>query len=213
MVMHYTVLPPASPLSRAMLDFTEQFASKFGDLNPDSLSVDGIKTFSKSKFTGHLSFDFLVDESDNSIKPIECNPRVHTAVALFAGKEQDTAAAYLQALSDQDPPLKEPLMPSPASTIYWIGHDAVTLIFQPLFLLHNISSSFARLMNHVLSWQDGTYVPWDPLPVFWLYHVYWPLRFCSILWELVLNVCRCSAGSPRGRWNQINVSTGKVFEC
>lgn len=43
--MHYEALPPESALSRAMLQFTRVFAAKSGD-----------------DFTGHLSFDFLMDE-------------------------------------------------------------------------------------------------------------------------------------------------------
>jgi catechol O-methyltransferase len=42
---------------------------------------------------------------------------------------------------------------------------------------------------------------WDPLPFWWLYHVYWP----AVFWGRA-----CGGGS--GRWSRVNVSTGKVFE-
>ncbi|KAL9037171.1 MAG: hypothetical protein Q9180_003872, partial [Flavoplaca navasiana] len=75
LVMHYEALPSDSPLSRAMLAFTMEFVARSG-----------------KSMTGHLSFDFLVDENANEkgaelmLKPIECNPRAHTAVALFSGQ-------------------------------------------------------------------------------------------------------------------------------
>lgn len=91
LLMHYEALPPTAPLSRAMLRFTQVFAAR-----------------SPPGFTGHLSFDFLIDEDDAAVsekglelvlRPIECNPRAHTAVVLFRRTPSaDIAAAYLSAL-------------------------------------------------------------------------------------------------------------------
>ncbi|KAJ3939109.1 hypothetical protein N0V92_013973, partial [Colletotrichum tropicale] len=47
LLMHYAALPASSALSRAMLEFTRAQAASFGD-----------------RFTGHLSFDFMVDRAD-----------------------------------------------------------------------------------------------------------------------------------------------------
>ena len=92
LLMHYEVLPhPESALSRAMLQFTEEFAGKSEDKG-----IDG--------FTGHLSFDFLIEEQvnekgvENVLRAIECNPRAHTAVAQFRGRERELVEAYLGAL-------------------------------------------------------------------------------------------------------------------
>ena len=92
LLMHYEALPhPESALSRAMLRFTEEFAKK---------SDDG----ARGGFTGHLSFDFLIEEQvnekgvENVLRAIECNPRAHTAVALFRGREREMVAAYLSVL-------------------------------------------------------------------------------------------------------------------
>ncbi|KAL4923225.1 uncharacterized protein BDV17DRAFT_296561 [Aspergillus undulatus] len=54
--------------------------------------------------------------------------------------------------------------------------------------------------DHIRYSTDGTYDPWDPVPFFVLYHVYWPARFVDCI--------------VRGkRWSAVNVSTGKMFEC
>lgn len=90
LLMHYDALPPDSALSRAMLRFTEEFVRR-----------------SNADMTGHLSFDFLVDEAVSekgaqlALLPIECNPRAHTAVALFQGQERAMSEAYLTALTSR----------------------------------------------------------------------------------------------------------------
>ncbi len=90
LLMHYEALPSNSALSRAMLRFTEEFVKR----NP-------------SDMTGHLSFDFLIEElvsekgAQMALLPIECNPRAHTAVVLFHGQEKALSDAYLTALTPQ----------------------------------------------------------------------------------------------------------------
>lgn len=254
LLMHYEALPhPASPLSRAMLKFTEEFVSKS--------RKDGDKN---EGLTGHLSFDFLVDEQvtergvENVLRAIECNPRAHTAVALFRGREQDLVKAYLSALKGSDasgkmtnsvhnhtasklqdqlpqhekqqepspfdlptttaaaappPPADDIIFHLPATTLrpmYWIGHDIITLLLQPLLHLFALAHpqinlptylSYIQLfLTHLLFWQDGTYEIWDPLPAWWLYHVYCPGMFIGSL-------------VTGRRWSRVNVSTCKMFGC
>jgi catechol O-methyltransferase len=83
LLMYYQALPAQSHLSQEMLAFTQRVAKDGGD-----------------SFTGHLSFDFLVEGEGKDVKlyPIECNPRAHTAVILFANTPQ-MAGAYLSAFS------------------------------------------------------------------------------------------------------------------
>jgi len=212
LLMHYESLPPPSKLSLAMLKFTKIYAEAGGD-----------------SFTGHLSFDFLVyqDELDNlyrdidatvTLYPIECNPRAHTAVALFNGTTQ-MADAYLSLLDDAPQQYSTSLVkgnitdkivfPQDLQTrYYWIGHDLVNLIFLPLLSLltlqHDSSitsviQGINQFLGRLLSWKDGTFELWDPLPWWWLYHVYWPGQF----WNALMT----------GRkWSRINVSTCKVFD-
>ncbi|KAL9610005.1 MAG: hypothetical protein Q9167_005278 [Letrouitia subvulpina] len=103
LLMHYTALPPDDPVAVLTLNFTRAFA---GRLQEELESVDGAGNRENQELTGHLSFDFLVRTSESSngatitwgIKCIECNPRPHTAVALFSGSQHPLAEAYLSAL-------------------------------------------------------------------------------------------------------------------
>ena len=212
LLMHYEALPPASTLSKAMLRFTQAFAGRSG-----------------ADFTGHLSFDFLVDEVvtekgvEMVLQPIECNPRAHTAVVLFAGREPQLTEAYLSALrptlngtaigggggerKESRPQEPEPVVPGTPPGYYWVGHDLVALLLYPLLALFRGRMTIAEYLRgcatfvrHVLFWKDGTFEVWDPLPWWWLYHVYWPGQF---LWCIL----------RRRRWSRVNVSTTKMFGC
>jgi catechol O-methyltransferase len=207
LLMHYEALPPDSALSKAMLRFTQEFVRRRG-----------------GEMTGHLSFDFLIEERitekgvEMGLVPIECNPRAHTAVVLFQGQEKEMADAYLSALKAHNSPNingytngdetdHQPLTPLHPAKYYWLPHDLITLILQPLLslLLRRISlasylENCRAFLEYFLLWEDGTYELWDPLPAWWLYHVYWPGMFlASFLYGR--------------RWSRVNVSTGKVFEC
>lgn len=216
LLMHYRALEPQSALSRAMLAFTREYVFR----SPHS-----------EHFTGHLSFDFMVRDSavdersvERSLYAIECNPRAHTAVALFAGPPTaaTTAAmvkAYLSTL-DESPEgypsvlkqngLREDTIVFPetgALPRYWIGHDLFSLVLQPLLdffvgriTVRQLCRSFMQFIVHVLTWKEGTFEAWDPWPAVVLYHVYWPLTILSAWW--------------RGfRWSRVNVSTTKMFAC
>ncbi|OHF02156.1 hypothetical protein CORC01_02436 [Colletotrichum orchidophilum] len=204
LLMHYVALPAESSLSQAMLDFTRKQAASFGE-----------------GFTGHLSFDFMVSDTDVAMAnvskpeqlklyPIECNPRAHTAVALF-GDTPDLVEQYLSVL---DEPMTsrggsetDVVTPRRPAKYYWIGHDLFTLLLIPTarILLFRMSipaygRSLRAFLEHVLFWKDGTFELADPLPAWWLYHVYWPMTF----WDCIVN---------RRSWSRINVSTTKMFEC
>ena len=82
------------------------------------------------------------------------------------------------------------------------------LIVLPLFtLLSPEGPSFVEVfehamtfLEHLLWWHDGTYELWDPLPAWWLYHVYWPTQFLMVLLF-------------QRKWSRLNVSTCKMFMC
>lgn len=211
LLMHYESLPVDSALSRNMLRFTQEFAAAGGP-----------------SFTGHLSFDFLVDAAEakaaemnpnKSVKlyPIECNPRAHTAVALF-NDTYGMADAYLSLLEPPTSKVKtngvngatpeQPIFPRKQTKYYWIGHDLVTRVILPFLSLFvrdgssfsEVYDDFTTFVEHFLFWKDGTYEVWDPLPAFWLYHVYWPSQF---FFALVFG----------RKWSRVNVSTTKMFGC
>ena len=205
LLMHYKALPSDTLLSKSMLAFTEKVASTCGE-----------------DFTGHVSFDFLVPlaqqgdgpkDGDNlQIYPIECNPRVHTAVVLF-NKTPEVVGEYLSILEPGESSATggsktngtEPIIPKDPDNYYWIGQDFVERLLYPAFeqalrrALPKQSGDVRSFVEHVQYWKDGTFEVWDPWPWWWLYHIYWPVQFLGYLaW---------------GRWHKINVSTGKAFQA
>lgn len=209
LLMQYRALPSSSPLFQAMLRYTQLYAGRMG-----------------TNMSGHFSIDFLLNEPEQTnvkktveeimqaIYPIECNPRAHTAVVLFADRSEDMADAYLSILSDHEPRgiatghrREEIVIPSSTvSVYYWLGHDMVTRVIMPFLALLTLKkgltavlSSFFEFLEHLLFWRDGTYEIWDPWPFWWLYIVYWPGTFAASIVK-------------RSWWSRCNVSTTKIFE-
>lgn len=198
-LMHYEALTACSPLHRKMLEFTKSYTKNGGQ-----------------DFTGHLSFDFMVDKESlqgletATIYPIECNPRAHTAVALFNDDASSLVNAYMSIFETSQNGTStgaEPVIPKMPQKYYWIGHDLFELVLLPAFSLlllqtslYKFSADFWTFITHVLYWKDGTYEVWDPLPCWYLYHVYWPMQFWASL----------VSGK---KWSRMNVSTTKMFEC
>jgi len=220
LLMHYEALGPDSALYRAMLDFTRQYVAR-------NSAEDGV-----GEMTGHLSFDFMVEDVavsaekyERRLYAIECNPRAHTAAVLFAQHGpamQAMVEAYISAIDQAhrvSPPGGSasskavdalPVSPSEGTlSRYWLAHDLVELVLQPLIRLvglgnldagRELVNGFVKLLEHVLTWKEGTFAVWDPMPAFWLYHVYWPLTILFAWWNGV-------------RWSRVNVSTTKMFLC
>jgi hypothetical protein len=196
--MHYEPLPAYSALSQEMLKFTEKVA------------LDGGETF-----TGHLSFDFLVEKHDDDgdsgdvvLYPIECNPRAHTAVVLF-DQTPEMAGAYLSVFEDaiSDYGIDTPVYPkAPTKSYFWLGHDLVTYGILPVLDAlsgcagwSDVSDGWKVLAQHLMYWKDGTFTLADPVPFFVLYHLYWTAKFVESL-------------RTGKKWSRINVSTTKMFE-
>ena len=211
LLMHYTALPADSALSMSMLRFTQEVAAASGPT-----------------FTGHCSFDFMVEKEDAEaalhdktknvrLYPIECNPRAHTAVALF-NDTPEMVDGYLSLLGPKQirrSPATTPngLAPLPVfpTTTYrynWVGHDLAEFVLLPILALFSdkrptVAEFLKRMLTmlqHLLTWRDGTYELWDPLPAWWLYHVYWPTQFLMALLF-------------QRKWSRVNVSTCKMFMC
>lgn len=201
LLMHYEALHPRSALSKAMLKFTQEFAARSGD-----------------GLTGHLSFDFLVEETSSEkglekvLYPIECNPRAHTAAVLFEGHSEEVTESYLSALAPEmngvvNGHKEHIVVPTHPAKYYWIGHDLVSLVLHPFLELLIGATSISDFLQgcylflqHLLLWKDGTYEIWDPLPWWWLYHIYWPGQFLACILQ-------------RRKWSRVNVSTTKMFNC
>ncbi|KAI9762672.1 MAG: hypothetical protein M4579_000290 [Chaenotheca gracillima] len=201
LLMHYEALPPQTALSQAMLQYTQDYAAGTGE-----------------NMTGHFSIDFLVEESvrgpgtEKVLYPIECNPRAHTAVVLFRGVSHSMAQAYLSVLGSDDAgltngTLHDVVTPIDPLRFYWSGHDLLMLLIVPLlsFLslsasIWDVAESYAKFLERLLFWKDGTFEMWDPLPWWSLYHIYWPGQFLAAIIQ-------------ERPWSRINVSTTKMFLC
>ncbi|KAJ1325742.1 hypothetical protein MN608_08936 [Microdochium nivale] len=237
LLMHYEALQPSSALYAAMLEFTRAYVARHSSSGGKSSADRG----AAGEMTGHLSFDFMVEDVaasgscekyERRLYAIECNPRAHTAVVLFAQHDPAMEAmveAYISATREEEHESKLPskgttsktngdgrgacetdVLVSPAGSAlprYWLTHDLVALVLQPLarFLFahdaaagRELVGGVLKLLEHVLTWKEGTFEVWDPMPAFWLYHVYWPLTILSAMWHGV-------------RWSRVNVSTTKMF--
>ncbi|CAN8097337.1 unnamed protein product [Discula destructiva] len=216
MLMHYKALSHDDPLRKEMLSFTK--------------SVARAEKHAGRSFTGHLSFDFMVEQDASTAKTqmyaIECNPRAHTAVALFAtpGAEmRQMVDAYMSIFEKEEPEpthpeykkwhldqLHPPRIVRPPMDVrprYWLGHDLVALVFLPLlklliwpFSAFSLVASIREFVEHVLFWKEGVFELWDPWPFVALYHVYWPTAILQAWWG-------------GHRWSRANVSTTKMFAC
>lgn len=216
LVMRYKALPSHSSLSVAMRRFTEEFVARSEPGMTGHLSFDFMIKETASESGVHLG-----------LRVIECNPRAHTAVVLLADRSQELTEAYLSALPPQidsdgahhDLDLKYRQNLSNGSNgnpttivtphenqpvVYWIGHEIVTLLFLPFvqgdFSFSKYLVNIATLLQRVLFWDDGMLAIWDPLPQWWLYHVYWPgtLIACALTGR---------------KYSRLNVSTGRILEC
>lgn len=198
LLMHYKALSPTSELSVVMQKYTQVYAGKLGNV------------------TGHFSIDFILDEDDlrselaNRLYPIECNPRAHTAVVLLENESVGMVDAYLGVLENAtsySAALQHTVVPSNTTGYYWIGHDIVALVLLPFLStitlrtdLLGVLKSWRDFLEHIACWKDGTYEIWDAWPFWWLYCVYWPGMFLSVI-------------LTRNWWSRCNVSTTKIFRC
>jgi hypothetical protein len=208
--LNYHALPTNTGIGKAMLNFTQAFVAKAG-----------------SNCSGHLSFKFRVEETATEsglrqdILPVACNPQVNTAMVLFAGTKGsvDLVQAYMKALAPSADGINGPSglahpeyspgdvsFPHPAVTdVYFGGQDLVFFVLTPFYQLLTFKMGFVQFLhecvtflNHLLFWRDAIYELGDPLPWFWLYHVYLPLHFLVQIW-----------GGKK--WNQVNGSASETL--
>lgn len=160
----------------------------------------------------------MLSEKDNKLYPIECNPRVHTAICLLE-PNKNFASAYLDDSDSVADTVVYPRREEPTKA--WLGHE-LAAVWLPAWLpwlshLHplaghrqadpttsaNSSSSSSMMMMAPLQrlLSDPTLALDDPLPFFALYHVQWPYL---LLRQVLVR---------RKKWSRINVSTARIFEC
>ena len=136
--------------------------------------------------TGQICFDFIQTE-DGKVYPLECNPRLHTAITMFPD-HPSVADAYL--FDHEQPPI-EPLPLSKPT--YWLYHE--------LWRLTDISSlsDLSAWLNKVFSGKDAIFDLNDPLPFLGVHHWQIPL--------LLLDNLRHNRG-----WVKIDFNIGKLVQ-
>lgn len=148
-----------------------------------------VKTFiQKMNITGQVCFDIIQTE-DETIYPIECNPRLHSAITMFHD-HPGVANAYL---TDGEPDA-DPITPLPDSKpTYWTYHE--------LWRLLSIRSpeELKAWWNKIIKGTDAILSPEDPLPFLMLHNWQIPL--------LLLDNLRRLKG-----WVKIDFNIGKLVE-
>ena len=135
--------------------------------------------------TGQASFDFIVT-NDGEVRPIECNPRTHSAITAFHANSE-AANAYLKAPADA--PLKPPADHRPT---YWIAHEVWRFLKNPV-------GGFSTFLQRLTQEKEAVWSLNDPLPFFMLHHIHIPF----LLWEALI----------KGKdWVRIDFNIGKLVE-
>ena len=177
--------------------------------------------------TGHFSFDFIVDK-DGTLYPIECNPRIHTAIVLLSDLESDSIAESYFGRG------KNSLLKPPASSrrrYSWIIHalplvlatsvlpkylqrklhpllctptepDPMASHIPPVTVSPPTQASLSEvIMSYLIGDESDPMLDWDdPMP-FAAQHIQW-------IWLLTRLVFFEGKG-----WSRVNVSTSRLFSC
>ncbi|MGL4879912.1 MAG: ATP-grasp domain-containing protein [Waterburya sp.] len=148
-----------------------------------------VETFvQKMNLTGQICFD-MIQTDDGTVYPIECNPRLHSAITMFHD-HPGVAQAYL---TDGEPG-EVPITPLPTSKpTYWTYHE--------LWRLLNIRSltELKAWWQKITKGTDAILQPSDPLPFLMLHNWQIPL--------LLLDNLRRLKG-----WVKIDFNIGKLVE-
>ena len=148
-----------------------------------------VETFVEAmNLTGQVCFDMIQTE-DGTVYPIECNPRLHSAITMFHD-HPGVAKAYLNDAEENESPIGP--LPNSRPT-YWIYHE--------LWRLLDVRSlpELKAWWNKVTEGTDAVLSPEDPLPFLMLHNWQIPL--------LLLDNLRRLKG-----WVKIDFNIGKLVE-
>jgi predicted ATP-grasp superfamily ATP-dependent carboligase len=148
-----------------------------------------VETFvQKMNLTGQICFD-MIQTDDGTVYPIECNPRLHSAITMFHD-HPGVAEAYL---SDGEPG-EAPITPLPDSKpTYWTYHELWRLLSIRSF------TELKAWWQKIIKGTDAVLSPDDPLPFLMLHNWQIPLLLFDNLRRL------------QG-WVKIDFNIGKLVE-
>ncbi|HHP7232299.1 MAG TPA: ATP-grasp domain-containing protein [Xenococcaceae cyanobacterium] len=135
--------------------------------------------------TGQICFD-LIQTPDGTVYPIECNPRLHSAITMFHD-HPGVASAYLEDGKNAIKPLPN------SKPTYWIYHELWRLT--EIRSLSDIKTWWQKITQGT----DAILQPEDPLPFLMVHHWQIPL--------LLLDNLRHLKG-----WLAIDFNIGKLVE-
>ena len=149
----------------------------------------------KSKLsTGQLCFDFIED-SDGNVFPIECNPRVHSAITSFYNQSDVIEACFGDFNSN-----RLPLIPTLSSRMtYWLPEE-ISRLFK-LLINSDVFRNIKKMERGLINMLKGKYIIFstdDPWPALGVH-----LHFISLLIPKIIN------GS---RWTRLEFCIGKIVE-
>jgi carbamoylphosphate synthase large subunit len=131
------------------------------------------KFVTKTKFTGQIGFDFIINEK-GLIYPLECNPRMTSGIHLFRNS-MELASLFsipLRKNIDEDVEIFETVSPERQAT-FMISFLVFFKIFQPFHFIRNL-----------LSWLKGKDVIFrfsDPFPVLGQFFIFFKVMVLSFL--------------------------------
>ena len=169
--------------------WTRDFLNRLGK-NP-------VSSGKKRRLTGHFSFDFILSERNGEMYPIECNPRVHTAIILLPLSK----LASVYPAPHETFHVEKVLKPLPGTAPRsWIYNDLI-MRYLPYAL------PFTEILDMIhpslpachLTWDqkkrvlpqegvlqvrvDPTLIADDPIPFLVLWHVFWPYLLVTRWWQ------------------------------
>ncbi|KAI0071142.1 hypothetical protein K474DRAFT_1669333 [Panus rudis PR-1116 ss-1] len=103
----------------------------------------------ETELTGHFCFDFIKDDTDGILYPLECNVRAHTAVVLFA--EACTLADSYLVVPSHDSPQSVPLSRPQSNSLprSWIAHAFPLVLIASFLRLPFIRSISPELWGYI----------------------------------------------------------------
>jgi hypothetical protein len=152
---------------------------------------------SERRLNGHFSFDFILSTRNGEMYPIECNPRVHTAIILLP--LTSLASCYP---SPRTKFVAEKIL-RPNPTVLprtWLYNDIIMRFLPYLVPFPDILETIhPALPSCCLSWDqrksllpdespfrlrvDPTLIADDPVPFLVLWHVWWPSMLIKRWWQ------------------------------
>jgi len=140
----------------------------------------------KTSLTGSHSFDFLMHEGKPY--PIECNPRLHSAVVNFYKNPEVLVDSYLSVLDQKSttgisecgsfPKCQYPA--AEARESFWLYnemmHLALKAVNNPFKTMH-----WAKHLITSLTEREALFSFSDPVPFFWMHHVQIPILLTKAL--------------------------------